>query len=357
MKRQRTKLPFIESLSTLTWPISFATVVSMKPSSLRFWLVLLGMLVLPWRCPAPLIYRPGEGWSYEVVGEEKWDRPRAKDQLEVAQSAFDRKKYNIAIKASKRLVQRWPLSDYAGRAQYLLARSYEARKMDERAFKEYQKLIEKYPRAENYQDALQRQFEIANRFLAGQWFKLWGYVPIFPSMDKTAQMYEKMIKNAPYSDIAPQVQMNIGKAREKQREYRMAVDAYSTAADRYRDRPVAADALFKAGLTYQRQAREAEYDQSVAGKAIATMTDFIALYPDDPRAVQARQIIEELRREEARGSYTIARYYEKRGRWRGALVYYNEVLLKDRNSPYAKEAQDRIAVLKDRLAKVDKDKK
>ena len=48
------------------------------------------------------------------------------------------------------------------------------------------KLLEKYPKVENYDEVLQRQFVIANRYLGGQWFKLWGYVPFFPSMDKTS---------------------------------------------------------------------------------------------------------------------------------------------------------------------------
>src|SRR5213082_2450033 len=61
-------------------------------------------------------------------------------------------------------------------------------------------------------------------------------------MDKTAAMYEKLIKNGPYSDVAPRAQMNIGSAREKQVSFfnrvdpfREAVKAYETAADRYRD--------------------------------------------------------------------------------------------------------------------------
>jgi hypothetical protein len=43
---------------------------------------------------------------------------------------------------------------------------------------------------------VKRQFIIANRFLAGQWFKLWGYIPFFPSMDKTSEMYAKIIGKA-----------------------------------------------------------------------------------------------------------------------------------------------------------------
>jgi outer membrane protein assembly factor BamD len=300
--------------------------------------------------PAPLVYRPGEGWSYEPAGGGgSWTRTRAKDQLEVAQQAFEKKDYKLASKAARRVVRIWPFSDYAPEAQDLVGRSHEERGQDEKAFKAYQTLIEKYPKASNYDDVVVRQYEIANRYLAGQWFKLWGVIPFFSSMDKTVQMYEKLIKNGPYSEVAPKAQMNIGTAREKQSDYPAAVKAYETAADRYHDRKeVSADAIFKAGLAYLKQATTAEYDQSVAGHAIATFTDFITLYPRDPRVPEAQQHIAALRTEQARGSLIVARFYEKKRQWDGALVYYNEVLIRDPQSTYAEEARKRIEEIKKR---------
>src|SRR5205823_14518033 len=182
-------------------------------------------------------------------------------------------------------------------APYLLGRCFEQQHQDERAFKEYPKLLQKYPKIESYQEILSCQFEIANRYLAGQWFKLWGVIPFFPSMDKTVGMYEKLIKNGPYSPVAPRSQMNIGAAREKQVSFfnridpfHEAVKAYETAADRYREnKTVAAEALFKAGHAYYKQAQKAEYDQSVAGQAIATISDFMVLYPGDSRAQEAQK--------------------------------------------------------------------
>src|SRR5881628_3421816 len=103
-------------------------------------LVLLFLLAFPFRSPAPLVYTPGEGWTYEPVGGEgKWKRTRAKDQLEVAQAAFEKKNYSLTLKAARRVVKQWPLSDYAPDAQYLIGRCYEQRGQDEKAFKEYQK--------------------------------------------------------------------------------------------------------------------------------------------------------------------------------------------------------------------------
>jgi outer membrane protein assembly factor BamD len=321
-------------------------------------LALMGVCVLafPFTSPAPLVYRPGEGWVYESVGGGKWTRPRAKDQLDVAQSAFDNKDYSTAFKAARRTARVWPLSDYAPKAQYLLGRCYEATHQDERAFREYQKLLEKYPKAENYQEVLRRQFEITNRFLAGQWFKLWGYIPFFPSMDRTARMYETLIKNGPYSEVAPRAQMNIGAAREKQVSFfnrvdpfREAVKAYEKAADRYHDnKEIASEALFKAGYAYYKQAKKAEYDQSVAGQAISTFDDFATLYPDDPRAREAQDLKGALKTEQSRGSFEVARFYEKKKRWQGALIYYNEAYLRDPNSQYAEQAKQRIDAIKKR---------
>ncbi|MFO1500470.1 MAG: outer membrane protein assembly factor BamD [Verrucomicrobiota bacterium] len=310
------------------------------------------LFLLPINTPAPLVYRAGEGWSYEPIGGGKWTRTRAKDQLEVAQEAFDKQDYKLALKAARRTVRVWPLSDYAPQAQYVMARCLEAKGQDEKAFKAYQSLLEKYPKAINYDEVLQRQYEIANRYLGGKWFRLWGYIPFLPSMDKTSEMYDKVIKNGPYSPVAPQAQLNIGAAREKQSNYPQAVKAYEKAADIYHEqKDVAADALFKAGEAYHKQAKTAEYDQSVAGKAIATFSDFIALYPQDPRVPEAQKIIDNLKAEQARGALKIAQFYEKKKRWSGALVYYNEVLVVDPSSKYGEEARKRIDAIKQATAK------
>src|SRR5262249_2427670 len=156
----------------------------------------------------------------------------------------------------RRVVTVWPLSDYASEAQYLVGRCYEAKHQDEKAFKEYQKVISKYPKSPQFDDVMKRQSAIADRFLGGQWFKLWGYITFVPSMDKTANLYEAIVKNGPYYETGPPAQLNIGTAREKQKDYPKAVQAYQAAADRYQDRPaVAADALFRAGLAYSKQAK------------------------------------------------------------------------------------------------------
>jgi outer membrane protein assembly factor BamD (BamD/ComL family) len=302
--------------------------------------------------PAPLVYQPGEGWIYEAVGATgKWQRTRAKDQLDVAKAALEKKDYSTALKAARRTVKVWPLSDYAPEAQYIVGRCYEAKGKEERAFKEYQKVVEQYPRITLFEEMLNRQMGIADKYLAGKWFKIGGFLPIHASMDKTAEMYGKIVRTGPYSEVAQQAQLKIGTAMENQKKYPEAVKAYERAADRYSDRPaIASEAIYRAGMAYWKQAQKAEYDQGAAASAIATFTDFVTLFPNDPRVKQTQKLMDDLRAEQARGSFEIARFYEKNKKLQGAVIYYNEVLLLDPTSEYANDSRKRIDELKSRSA-------
>ena len=319
-----------------------------------FWILLVALLALaPFRSPAPLNYVPGEGWYYEPYGEKaSWQRTRAKDQLEVADEAFAKKDYSTTLHAAHRVLRIWPLSDYAPHAAYLVGRCLETKGKDEAAFNAYQQIIDKYPKSGEYNEVLKRQYEIANRFLGGEWFRvIWSTIPLYPSMDETAKLYQKIVGDGPYSEVAPHAQLRIGAAREKQSDFSSAVKAYETAADRYHDQPViAADAMYRAGAAWQKQADTAEYDQSAAAQAIAAYTDFIAYYPDDKRVAAAQAAIVKLKAEQVRGSFEIAQFYEKSHKWAGAVVYYNDVLQLDANSPLAASARQRIEVLKPKLA-------
>jgi outer membrane protein assembly factor BamD len=318
---------------------------------LCFWFLMVAAVVLPLRAPAPLMYMPGEGWYYEPYGETaKWQRTRAKDQLQVAEDAFTAKNYSTTLRAANRILRVWPFSDYAPRAAYLIGRCQEVDGKDEAAFNSYQKIIQKYPKSAQYNEVLWRQFAIAGRFLNGEFFKLWNTIPLYTSMDETAKLYDKIVANGPYSEVAPHAQLNIGAAREKEKNYADAVKAYNTAADRYNGQPlIAADAMYRAGVAWEKQADTAEYDQSAAAQAIAAYTDFMVVYPDDRRVAAAQNSVTKLKAEQVRGSFEIARFYEFNHKWAGAIIYYNDVLQLDASSPLAAQARQRIEILKPRL--------
>ncbi len=328
-------------------------------------LLLIAVVFFSWpnRSPAPIIYRPGEGWSYESLGGVgSWRRATAKDQLAVGKEAFAAEDWKTAFKAARRTVADWPLSDYAPEAQLLLAQAYEKRGDDQKAFASYQELLRLYPQNVDFEDVQARQFAIATRFLNGQRYKLWSRIPLYRSMSKTTGMFQDIVNTGPFSSVAPRAQMNIGQAwvnkargfqiseNERHKNYRLAVEAFKKVADKYHDRPeVASEGLFAAAAAYQQQSLDAEYDQGVTHKAIDSFSDYIALYPAEEQVSTARERIKDMKVEQARGNLKIARYYEKKGEWAGANIYYNEVKDLAPGTEYAETALQKIAELQPRL--------
>jgi tetratricopeptide (TPR) repeat protein len=164
-----------------------------------------------------------------------------------------------------------------------------------------------------------------------------------------------IVTNGPFSEIGPKAMLGVGSAREKQKDYAKAVKVYEEAADRYNaDDQINAEALYRAGSAYQKQARRAEYDQGTAAQAIASFTDFITLHPADARVPEATNVIVVLKSEQARGSFEIGRYYESIRRWEAARIYYNEVVAVDPQSTYAETARRKIEELNQRIGSTNR---
>jgi outer membrane protein assembly factor BamD len=292
---------------------------------------------------ASLVWRPGEGWSDESGGDISASSSR--DQLETAHKLEAQGQRDDAIKAYKSLLRRWPLSFFAPEAQFRLGKIEEDEADYPNAFKSFQTMVKKYPSSDYFEQALGEQYRIANLYLAGEPQRVWK-IPVGPSMDKTVDMYNQIIKNAPYGTYAAQCEFKIGLAREQQRKYTDAVDAYQKVLDDYPTSAVASNAQYQIGYAWMRAASSANNDQSAAQKAIEAFQDFLVRYPNSDKAAQAQDNIQKLGKEQTQGAYNIAKFYEQQKDTRAAYIYYNEVVREDPNSPQAQLAKRRIQELR-----------
>ena len=304
-------------------------------------------------------YFPGVGWRYikpGVQGELMEKSPREK--LKIAQEAFEKKDYDLSLFAAQLIIEERPDGESAPHAHYLIARSLEMQKFDEDAFREYQKLLDRFPTFEKSAEAATRQLAIADRHLDGQWYRwrpqtLWLqlgglYLPMRNSMSGTAKLYEQVVTNAPYADNAIEAQLKIGKAYEKSATgwfgdadgFNQAVRAYEQLADRYgkprfdndtaaprKSDDLVSQARFSIGRAYQKQTSGGEYDQSLAGKAIESYEVFKVLHAKDAeRTKQAQEEIDQMKLEQARGARVTAEFYERQQKWVAAQVYHSRVV-------------------------------
>ncbi|NQU09147.1 outer membrane protein assembly factor BamD [bacterium] len=304
--------------------------------------LVVGGVLCPPDCPAPMIWRKGEGWTWERSGLTTGSTPA--EQLQIARDQLARQAYGNAVAAYRRLVRRWPTSAAVEEARMGLAESLTALGYSYDAFREYQQLVEKHPNSPHFETALQRQFDIGTRFQAGERQKRWG-IRWLPSVDKAREIYEQVVKNGPYSAVGPQAQLAIGDTYVKQKEYLSAVRAYERVLERYPKHSLAELAQFNIGETYRAETQRSEYDQNAANQAIAAYNEFLVRYPDSPRAPEVQGYFEELKLEQVRGLFQIGEFYEKRGQRQAALLYYNDVIAQNPRTPWAITAQARIVAL------------
>ena len=298
--------------------------------------------VLPHDCPAALVWHKGEGWSWEREGVTVANNP--KDQLDIARSLEAKKNYDDAATAYRRVIRRWPTSFSCQEARLGLAKCLTQMNYLYKAAKEYQNLIEKHPNSPHFEDALQGQYDIACRFLNGEKHKIWR-LRFFSGFGKAVEIFEQIIKDAPYSKFGPASQFRIGLAYEKEKDNVAAVHAYEKLLERYPKDPIAEDAQFQIGWAYRSEAKRAEYDQNNANQAIAAFKDFLVRFPNSTKAEQVRQLCADLKQEQSRGLFQIGHYYEKNKNYRAALIYFNEVIEQNPRSDWANQAQLKITAL------------
>jgi outer membrane protein assembly factor BamD len=305
-------------------------------------LIAVFCLILPTNCPAPLIWRKGEGWNYERAGATAAKNP--KEQLEIAQKFQSKKDYDHAVSAYRRLIRRWPTSQAAQDARLGLGESLVSLGYLYKGFKEYQQLIEKHPNSPHFDTVLERQFEVGNRFLAGEKHKIWRF-RLFSGIDKAVEVFEQVVKNGPYSKVGPQAQFNIGLVYEKQKDYLSAVPAFEKVLERYPKDALAEEAQFQIGWAYKQEAGHAGYDQNNANEAIAAFSDYLLRYPNGQKVAQAEELRGALKHEQSKGLFRIGEFYEKQRNYKAALLYYNEVIEQNPKSHWANTAQKKVALL------------
>ncbi|SDU22990.1 Beta-barrel assembly machine subunit BamD [Verrucomicrobium sp. GAS474] len=308
---------------------------------------LLGLgaaLSFPVPAGAALVWRSGEGWVDESSGAGL-SASSSRDQLEIAKKLEADQKFDDALKAYRILVRKWPLSFFAPEAQFKIGFCLEKKADFWNAYKAYQKMIQKYPASTFFEQALDREFAIGNLYLAGEPQRLMR-IPLGPSMDRTAEIFENIIKAAPYGEHAAEAQFKIGLAREKQKKFPDAVASYTKILDKYPGHPVATDAQYQIGYAWYIASREPEYDQSAAQKAIEAFEDFIVRYPNSEKVAAANTHIALLKGKETQGSFNIARFYEKDKQYKAAYIYYNDVIQRNPDSAQAKEARKKVEQLR-----------
>jgi len=212
-----------------------------------------------------------EEWTKLINGYP--DHDLAKEAyLQIGDVYFKAGKFDDSAKFFKKFHDRWPEDTKFGPlALWQEIQSYFNGHADELAIEAYPVYIEKYPKAENIEDA-KKQLEMIyyRRGANGDPVKLEEFLARYPQSpfapaaryklgdmaveqekwNLAAKHMEQFVRDYPKDPLVPEARLNAGRAFEKLEDPSRASDQYKGLMKDFPDKPAALDAAFRLGMIH-----------------------------------------------------------------------------------------------------------
>jgi outer membrane assembly lipoprotein YfiO len=279
----------------------------------------------------------------------KWVNPKnlpkdnPKEQFAYAKSFFDINKFEEAKREFRKLLKAYPKSAEAAEGQYYLGLTEEAQGKFYEAYQAYQMVIDKYPFSERIQEVIEREYKIAERFMAGEKRKVLGVD--LPVENPAIEIFGKVVENSTYGPLAPRAQYKLGLVLKGLMRYYEAEEEFNKVVSRYPDSEWASAAKFQIASCRASLSKGPAYDQGAAQEAKQQFEEFVKEHPDAVLSLDAEKNINDIREKEAKASFDIARFYEKQKAFNSAKIYYNDLINSYSDSIWAAQAAARLQIM------------
>ncbi|MBF0532010.1 MAG: outer membrane protein assembly factor BamD [Candidatus Omnitrophica bacterium] len=284
-------------------------------------------------------------WTPET---NKWINPKydVKEtpdaQLKYGLGFFSDKKYKEAINEFHKLIKHYPLARQAPEAQFYIGQCYEDQGKLYQAVNEYQIVVDKYPFSERSAEVVKRQYAIGERILEGKANRSQLMDALTGKEDDVIEVFKKVIKNAPYGELAPPSRYKIGLYLQEKKLYQEARDEFEKVTNDYPNNEWAKAAKYQIAMSDAKRSTAAQYDQKVTQTAVDELKKFVTDHPDAELTDTAKQEIGNLREKEAQNQFVIAEFYVKQKNFTAARIYYNNVLNDYGTTSWMKKAAQRL---------------
>lgn len=270
----------------------------------------------------------------------------AADLLAEGNALEERGNLRGALGKYKRVFKRYPRSASAPEAYYRTAQIEIKRDRPLKAFEAIDAIVRAYPNYGKFDELIAEEYRIAYELLHGKRLKMFGVLPGFPNEDRGIYFMERLIFNAPFSDLAPLALMNIAEAHARHNRTGESIDALDRLITSYPSSILAPDAYLRMGQVHEQTVDGPLYDQAATKDAIDYYEDFLILFPRHSEVGGAEEGLARMKDMLAKSRFKIADfYYQKRARYQAARVFYNEAITIAPTSETAALARERIAQL------------
>lgn len=225
----------------------------------------------------------------------------------------------------QKIIKSYPFTPSAAEAAFQKALIVRHTGRMEEAFEALQSFINDYHNSPRFAEAIEMQYEIAEEARGGKKQRSLLLMPMRMNASTVIELYEQIIKNAPYGKFAPLAQFSIAEVRQDLKEKDLAILAYQKVVENYPGTSQASEAQFRIGSISNIAAQRSE-DASNLLAARDALRTYIATNPGGERKQETEMILAQVNTAEANQSLSVAKFYKSIGKTRAAAIYLNEAL-------------------------------
>ncbi len=251
-------------------------------------------------------------------------KPTPQEQFAFAKIVYDAKDYKAAMAEFKKLLKHYSQSFEASEAQFYIGSCHENIGQIYEAYLAYQKVLDKYPFTKRTDEIIQKEFNIAERFMSGEKRKAIG-VPL-PVDNPAIEIYQKVIDNSQYGKLASAAQYKLGLVLKGLMRYYEAQEEFQKVINNYPESEWVGPAKYQIALCLASISPKAGYDQKPAEDAKEKFDEFLKEHPQAELSKQANTQINTIQQKEAENSFKIAQFYEKQKDFKAAELYYRDTI-------------------------------
>lgn len=225
------------------------------------------------------------------------------------------------------------------------ARCYRKAQLYGKEFDVLQGLIKAHISRINFTAVVQRQYEIANLYFKGHRDYFVSWLPFIRKDDRTTELFEIVLENAPCAEPAAEVRLGLGRLYVNSQQPQKAAETFRKVLQLHPDTREAKYAALELANLFVQLSESGDGDGKYAKDALETLDAFLKKYPNDKETSWIRQSIQKVHDCIAKRYCKLGDFYMKTGKNDTAQRYYAIVLSEYPDSPEAAEAEKKLAKL------------
>lgn len=206
------------------------------------------------------------------------------------------------------------------------------------AFEWFKRQWDEYPAGTFSERALQKEYEIAEAFLAGK-KRIVAEIFFLPARDEGLEILQKILEQAPGSVIAERAILRIAEDHFAHREYAESAQAYDRHLVMFGKSAKVRDVMLQAAKATHLSYAGDGYDSGSLIDAQQRYQTFAEQYPQTARKAGVESIVAVIDQQRAQDEFSTAQFYERVGSPRAAAFYYGRVRDRHAQSNLAKPAE------------------